>query len=396
MSAPVPANACPHCGVAARPGARFCRACGNPLTAEAPVVIPAPTRSPVGVPAPTTPATLGALVPEPPDSRQQRRRQWKRLLIGGGLVVVLLIGWTVATAIDRAAYPPARSVRAFFAALAAKDTAAIRSLASCRYGPLCGPNALAAGYTPPTDVKIVQVRYGARSSTVAVQYRIDGKSFNDVIAVHRTGWYHDWSITAAPGQPLVVDSAHLPTVRVAGATVMVRPDSPGKAWALPGAYTIAVVDDPLYIAAPITLTVGGSGEEARVNPTVKLRDTLAAEVDRQVKARIDACAQQTTIRPDTDPAPLSGNDCPFEAEGRYTITRDITWKVTRCPELALSIGDTREVTVSTTSDGEAVIGYEWTTDILEPRRWTSFTEPIPIVVGGHVTTGDDGKVVWTP
>lgn len=401
MNLPVSASACGHCGTAGRPGARFCRACGKPLGEPEPLPVPAPSPLPEA-------ATI--------DTPLQRRRLRARLIAGVVVVLALTAGWAVTTAADRVLYPPDRPVRALFAALAAKDTTALRALVSCRSGPLCGPGALGSGYEPPTGLRITDVRRGnvgrddltrpaqQSSAAVLVRYTVGGKTVDDVVAVHRGGWFDDWSISAAPGWPLTVDSPHVPQVRVAAATVTTHQDIQldgtrpyrGEAWALPGVYTIAVADDPLYTADPVRLTVAGRSQQTKISPAVRLRDNLAADVDRQVKARIDACATQHTAQPDIDHALLSGVDCPFSANERYTIVRNITWRITMYPQVTLAVGDSRPVPVKTVTKGEAVISYDWTTDILEPRRWTPFSEPIAFSVGGHAITGDDGTMVWTP
>ncbi len=458
MTAPG-AAACPHCGAATREGARFCRACGRqlavaatpsvasvdsasvaPVAPVAAVADAAEVRPPAassdpdrgGSAAPATssspfsscsawlrgaarrwavrePASAGSA----PDSPEQRRRLRRRLLIGGALVIAVIAACAGATMVDRVVFPPDRAVRAFFDALAAKDTAAIRSLGGCRSGPLCDDKALDSGYVPPARLQIGDVRFGANaegqlarlprrtSAAVSVRYEVGGTGFDDVLTLRRAGWFEGWRLSSVPGWQLIVDGAQIPQVRVAAATVTARPEDQlglnpavAKVWALPGAYTVAVASDVLYTAEPVTVTVGGATRETTVRLEARLRDDLTADVNRQVTARVDACAAQATLTPDTDNTLLSGHDCPFSATSRYTILRNITWRITRYPRVELTAGAARTLAVRTVGDGEAVLSYDWSFDILEPRDWTALSETVTFSVGGQVTVGDDGKAVW--
>jgi hypothetical protein len=336
------------------------------------------------------------------------------MLVAGLVALALVAGYLGANRADQALYTPDRAVQEFFEALAHKDTAALRAAGQCRDGALCEAGALGSGYVPPAGLRIREVRYGSADgqqlarlpkrthAAVVVTYEVGGKAFDDVVPVRRAGWFDAWSISAVPGWRVVVDGSQAPQVKIAAATVKAFPENNlgnapvvARLWAPPGVYTVTVPGDPLFEAEPMTLTVGGREQETTLVPVVRLRDDLVAEVDRQVKARLEACAGQATVRPDTDPALLSGNDCPFSALDRYTITRGITWRITRFPRLALTPGAGRTVVVKTVAEGEAEIRYEWTTDILEPRDWQPFSEAIAFDVAGQVTVGDDGKVVWS-
>jgi hypothetical protein len=408
MSSPDPAitaaaaAACPGCGTAARPGARFCRSCGQPLPEPA-----TPTSETTEPPAvPSSPAADTA-----PDSPAQRRVLRRRLIIAGVVVLVLLAAYTAVAAMQNTVAGPDGPVKDLFAALADRDGGRLGELAGCGAAPLCQPAALRTGYRPPEQVSILGVTYGdplrgdqtrrpnKNRATVQVRYQLAGAAHEDTVGLQRDsgGLVRAWRITKPPGGLLDILSTTVPTARLAGAQVItvtapadgLRTD--GAVWAPPGIYTLAAVDTPLVGAVPITVTVAGDMGRQRLTLDVAVKPDAAAEVDRQVHARIDACAQQSDLRPDVGHAALS--NCPFEYPTQYTAVRDVHWTIVDYPRIELRKSDDGTVTVHTQKPGHATVTFSYSLDVLEPRRWTPVDGTTDITVSGAVTS-DGEKITW--
>ncbi|SCL12793.1 hypothetical protein GA0070616_0020 [Micromonospora nigra] len=392
---------CPRCSAPARPGARFCRACGAELSPAAALI-----------PAPRPPANGDQVVTDPPPSAR-RRRWWPpgrrlRLAIAGGLGVILLAGYAV-TSLVAAGNGPDDQVREVFAALADRDGGRLAELAGCAGGPLCHPAALRTGYQPPDQVEILTVAYGdpaagdstrrpnRNRATVSVRYRVDGQAHDQAVTLIRDGrgLSRSWRVVTPPGALVDVLSATVATARLAGgevptvreATAGDRRD--GAVWAPPGIYTLAAVETPLVAARPSTVVIAGERQAVTVN--VAVRPEVVDVVTRQIRERVDACAAQPTLQPDTGTGPLS--NCPMRAETRYSFTRGARWTVLGYPRVELRQADDGAVTVHTVAPGRARADYSYTLDVIEPRTWTATATTVDISVSGTVSVAG-GRITW--
>jgi hypothetical protein len=415
----VTAQACPRCGAPAAAAARFCRACGAPLTAS-PEPAPAPDPAP---PAPPAPAPVA--VPEPvaapghkwADALAPARAWWNRrprgrtpLLAGGGvaLVVVLaLVGYLAVVAINNARYPPDQPVRALFAALTARDAGAAAELAACTTA-ACTGAALAAGYEPPTDVEIGEITYGDPTddtrrpdkslASVPVKYRLGGVPQTVTMRVQRTGdgLARPFRILTGATGHLAVTAGHLKQVQLGGARVPV--DEQGLT-ALPGRYTVQVPDtDPLFAptpAAPARVDVTATSDP-RATPTalqlpVQIRPQVVDQVDEQVAAFLDACAEQETLTP---------RGCPFRVPGIVIGADNVRWTVERPPVIQVVPVDEPSPTdppaaVETVESGRVRVTYTAFTSAGGSR--STLTEQLPIEITGTVDIDPvkPGQVIWT-
>lgn len=348
-----------------------------------------------------------------PTSPWMRRLLRRRLLLVGIGALVLLVVVSVVSVIQSTFYTPDRPVREFFAAMQARDGARLAELSHCESSPLCAAGALAQGYTPPELLDIVNVAYGGalpddptrrpdRShAVVTVRYRLAGAEHEDGVSLERAnfGLFRDWAINTPPGAWLDVVSPHVARAQLAGASVPTvnqagaGAHTTGAVWALPGVYTLTAAADPLYDTTPVTVTVTGADRQ-HAEPAVSLKIGILEDVDQQVRARIDACAEQDDMRPDVDTGstgPGAGG-CPFQHSSRYAFTRDVRWTVERYPKLEIRVGDDGPE-LHTTKPGKARITYEWTTGVLEPRDWTTESAISEITVSGRVEMVD-GKPTW--
>jgi hypothetical protein len=370
---------CTECGTAGQAQAVFCRKCG--------------TRLP-----PSAHAARGRL---------RVLKSWR-----GRLAVAVVVAFALAA--DAAVWTrhatggqPDGPVRAWFAALAARDTAAA---ATVRPGlEVLRDNVLHSPvYTPPAGLQIVHTAYAPSRDPqqrpnhdiafVTVRYQIAEDRFEQTIAVNRTGsgLNRSWilgdgatgSLTIIGGTlhnavigPITVPTAASADGVVADATLMLPPGQ----WTVYGDPA-----DPLFTARPVTATVPGRMREqsptmATLAPTVKPAATAA--VSKLVHARIDDCAARQT---------LSMVDCPFDrTAGPYTGTvTSVHWTIRRYPTIALTPVEAPYpggpiATLSTTTPGVARVAYAAYT-----TGGKTVTEDQTFAVDGDIRI-DNGSPVWT-
>jgi len=302
---------------------------------------------------------------------------------------------------------PDAPVRAWFAALAARDTAAASMV---RPGlDVLRDNVLRdRGYTPPSGLQIVRSTYAPATNDqqrpnhaiayVTVRYQIADAAFEQTIQVNRTGRGLDraWVLgDGATGSLTIIGATlHQATIGsitiataasaddvVADATVMLPPGQ----WVVNGD-----ADDTLFAAPAVTTTVTGRMRDqpptmVTLTPTVK--PAAVAAVDKLVHARIDACAARQT---------LSMVDCPFDRTGGpYTGTvTSVRWTVRRYPAIALTPVDHPYAggpiaTMSTTTPGTVRVAYAAYT-----TGGKTVTETQEFTVDGDIHL-DAGDLVWT-
>lgn len=384
-------SVCPRCDARNRPGARFCRECGTELVEERPRRL-----------------SVVALV-----RRVPRRR---RLLVAGIAVAALVLVCGGYVVLDDTVYRPDAPVRELFAALAARDAAALTRLDDC--GAVCEGGGLGRGYEPPSGTEILGVTFGAADpedptrrpdhnrAAVAVRYRVAGSTYNDAVLVSRNnvGLLRPWRIDEAPGWYLQVVSDGEPHATVAGATVDTAKSDPnlrgdaGAFFAPPGVYTVTGASSVLWASTPVTVTVAGTAHRSatssqRVPLDLRVKPTVVDEVQHQIRARIDLCATRKAFIPKADPSSL-GRDCPFSADENYTSTEGLQWTVVDYPRIELTVGDGQAVVVRTIAPGHARLDYSYSFDVLEPRRWTPTSQTVEISPGGQVVD-DNGAVAWS-
>jgi len=357
-------TACPNCATPARPGARFCRNCGEPLS---------------------------------------RGRLGRRLLI------VLIVIAVVATAFGgfqalQKFYPPEEPVKDFFAALGARDTERAASLTVDVSRVLWKGDVLRQGYEPPTDVRIGAIRYGdptdptrrpnKNRAVVEVLYKVAGQPQRTDVLVTRggSGLTRSWSITGGTKGYVDPVSASVKEFRLAGLTVQVPiqrrigPGHNGAVELLPGGYTVSTMpDDPLFDAAPdLVVTATGERDPIQVEPKLTLKPSAVTEIKRLVKANIDECAKREDAKP---------RGCPFFQPGVIVSPTNIRWKVDRYPDVDVRINDEGAVVVRTVQPGQATVTYNSVVSVGGSRADT--TASVPIEPSGTATV-DAKTIVYAP
>ena len=385
---------CSHChATQVRHQARFCRVCGAPL----------PHRSM------TQDASWRPGVTSPPRSR------WRRnvFLVGAVVALLALTAAGLRTVQDGMSDPtdPVEDLLEQIADGRVHDVFAHLDLE----GQLLKDEALTEGYTPPEDLRIIQVvkaeehsdtqRPNNAVATVHVEYDIGGETHTAHVRVRReeTGWLRSWEVfdpRSLLGE-LAVTSSHIDRVRVAGTEVDTispqRESTYGDGLpALPGTYTLATAEESLFLSGePLgEVTVLGSGvipltviDNGATDLTVP--EGLVEAVDEQVADHQEGCAEAEILSPP---------GCPLRVESNIFHTTDhVAWTITLMPEIVLRPAGEfalygAPLEVETVTPGTAEV--EWTyahVEDEEPR-----TETVEVVVAGVVTVDEHGEPSWTP
>lgn len=388
---PIPEH-CPVCSTKTRPAAQFCGECGHALVDGAVgALVPVATTPSGNVSSSSSSATastgdrFGRLV-EATVTWAVRRK----FLVGGVAAVVVL---AVAAGSYLWSQPgvgggaPDAPVSAYFNALATRDGAAAAQLAGgSASGPLWAAGALSSGYTPPADVTVASISYGAAAdetrredhsyATVTVTYLLDGVLVEQAIAVSRDagGLVRDWTITDGATGTLTVGAAAA-SWRAAGAQVTGE-STPAP----PGVYDVEVAGGPLFADVATTVAVtGGDAGSGGAPLALTLRPEATVEVQRQVDAFADACAAADDI---------DWSGCWWaDDSGLVSVVEDAVWAITRYPVVQLAVDDGR-VEVSGTP-GEATGSYR------NPLSDQEKEIHADIYVGGEVVV-EGGAIVWRP
>lgn len=327
-----------------------------------------------------------------------RRRARRGIRSVFAVVVVLLVA---ATAVRCSGIGPTESpeslVRSVFAALTAHDGQRLDDLGWCDHSPLCTDGGLATGYQAPEHLEIVSSGRGKDHRGIRIRYTVGGTPAEETVGLtrHRSGVLgHRWSITKLPGARLDVRTAASDKVHVAGVTVAPNPvdDTGGvlpRPFAPPGAYTVAIDADALFAATAVTVVVAGGVDPPPTVVTPTLRPDLLPQIEQQIRDRITYCAGQDEFAPYAPQWRTRSERCPFQYYPKAAITKSPTWTVERLPTIALDVDDHAVISVRTTNAGIAVVRYQWSVQVYEPRPWTDASSTEEFTVGGKVGVRDN-------
>jgi hypothetical protein len=322
------AVACPECGADVTGGAHYCTSCGagqptRPAASPDRVELADPRVTPPLLPAQPSPTGVFIAV----------------------VIVVALLIVTVPVLVARAVFfGPDDTVRSYFGALAARDAqAALMQLDNpdAAGNPLLSGASLAgAGYQPPTGFALTKLTVNGADAVATVRYTVGGRRMVDQVRVHRgraRNLFQRWYVRDGL-RSLAVRVPPAASFQLGGATLRPGGSAEAEYEAFPGAYVLALPQDQLLIAAPVTV-VAGSAEGGALAPAV--RDSARAEIDRQVRAYVDRCAGSTSLEPE---------GCPFAGDS-YSFAEPVRWKVLSYPELQAALDENGQVIVSAQTRG---------------------------------------------
>ncbi|MGX9346746.1 hypothetical protein [Microbacterium sp. KNMS] len=313
-----------------------------------------------GAPAPVAGGAAGeaavtapAAPPAPPAPMSPRTK--KALAWTGGavaLVAVLGVGAAVTLSVVNAGRGPAAAVAQYVGLIADGQAEAASALVD--------PNVSNAERAFLTDevlsaaaerISDVEVADGAGEGDVRyidVTYRLDGVEQSASLEVERLD--NEWLVlerwrVATPLLTEVFVYADGGGARIGGVDVPFDESGQATVAVYPGAYDVEPASSAFFEADPVRVIAAGpagfEGGAAEIDfrPTSALQD----EVDAQVKALLDGCAEQAVGQPE---------DCPFQVYV-YPDDTPVTWSIASYPSIEIA----EDGTYFTASEGVAEATY---------------------------------------
>ncbi|GAB3156282.1 hypothetical protein GCM10027290_53930 [Micromonospora sonneratiae] len=312
----------------------------------------------------------------------------------------MLLGLAAMSGIGALFFGPASAVEAYFDALADRDPeAALENVVAesvpTEYRELLQGSVLdGPDYTPPSDMEIVSTEKEGDKATVEVSYALAGKQYQITMKLVRSdestlGMFRRWHITNGLFSASV-SAAAVKSFVLNGKEIVADEDNDLGRPALIGAYKFGVGDNRFFEAEPGTLYVTGVSYEDMTRPgdtsedvepghvrlTVRLKEATRQEIDQQIDAYLNRCAESADLDPD---------GCPFSTYIWGEAT-EVSWKITRKPTIEIAFSGSGLV-VDTETRGEAEVSYN--------SSGTARSETISFRVRGIVSL-DGEKLVFNP
>uniref|UniRef100_A8M556 DZANK-type domain-containing protein n=1 Tax=Salinispora arenicola (strain CNS-205) TaxID=391037 RepID=A8M556_SALAI len=392
LTAAEPTRECPACQRPTAVDAQYCPACGEQLRQSSPMLAADLATAPAPGTDPSAPLTAAPAV----FATVRKPRRWVYLLTGVALAV-LLTGITGLYAVQSIVYTPERVVTGYFAALSERDAAAALSFleeprSEIPNRPLELPMVpLTTSYQPPSGAKVTSIGGLSEAElegsppaensddwrSARVTYRVGDRTYRDVLYLHRQerkelGLFRDWLIYGGVNQLAVRNRPDSPGVLINGQAVPTR-EGYARARAFPGIHEVRLADDPLVEVEPVVLEVGlVRPDNVLLKPI--LRESARSEVESQVKAYLDECAESSDMSP---------KGCPFSGPPFGTAT-NVRWTIDAYPKLDIRAID-GELTVRGWSGRASVT---WTGSGGRTHEYDN-----PFVVTGRATV-IDGRVTF--
>ncbi|GAA4283578.1 hypothetical protein GCM10022261_11090 [Brevibacterium daeguense] len=307
-----------------------------------------------------------------------------RLFFAAALVVVL----TVASVplLNVLVYSPARTVSRYLSAVENGDAArALGLLAAPETATTDALDAQVLANAPslPHQIDIVDSEVEDSTATVTARYNLGNSSheseFSLVKAGSAFGLYDRWLIRIDEWPRISLNVRGSQSAQINGVSAPV--DRGPIPVLFPVAYDVGFNAD--YLRSEITRTeLLNPGAVAEVTLHPAPTEELRQEVQRQVNAQLDTCAEAKTLLP---------AGCTFGYETNHQILGDVSWRVVRYPEVKLSSEGSELVVTETEAELEITGRYR---DIVTAYE-SDFTERLSVELSASVRV-TDGAVTVQP
>jgi hypothetical protein len=305
-----------------------------------------------------------------------------RLFFAAALVVVL----TVASVplLNVLIYSPAHTVSRYLSAVENGDAA--RAL-----GLLAAPEAavtdaldaqvLANAPSLPHQIDIIDSEVEDSTATVTARYNLGNASHESEFSLVKPGaafgLYDRWLIRVDEWPRIALEVSGSQTAQINGVSAPV--DEGPIPVLFPVAYDVGFNAD--YLKSEVSraeLLAPAAIAEVALHPAPT--EELQQEVQRQVNAHLDTCAESKTLLP---------AGCTFGYETNHQILGDVSWRVIRYPDVKLSSEGSQLVITETEADLEITGRYR---DIVTAFE-SDFTEQLTVELSASIRVADGAVTV---
>lgn len=312
-----------------------------------------------------------------------------------------LISWSVAFALLFAAfgitvaslagtiYSAGGFVRSYLDAVGRHDTTTALHLPGVAAAPDAATDLLTASAIDElSDIRLIADYVGSDEvHTVSYEYTLGGKVEQSNYRVQQTGaflgMFPTWRFESSPLATIAVSVLHDARFRGEGIPLTIGelpPESPGYVVFTPGLYTFD--HESAYLTAdPITAPVTEPGGVTAVQLDVQANDELVSQVDKELRAYLDACATQEVLQP---------TGCPFGKTFENRLDSTPKWSMSTYPSVEIIPGTETGTWLMPSSESDAHL----TVDVrsLFDGSITKFDEDVPFTVAYAITIGTDDSL----
>ncbi|WP_445337270.1 hypothetical protein [Clavibacter sp. CFBP 8614] len=321
--------------------------------------------APAGEPTDTASAPAVAGLPAPRALSPRGRRILIRSSIAGGAVVLLIVALSITGGVLRSTvWGPGSTAQRFVQAIADGDASTAGTLAQIDGigSGMLTDQVLQSAKTRISDVQLGLVHQDGDTATATVTYKQGTDPRTTQVGLTRvsTSWLiqDEWRVTSSLGGKVVVQApAALEGAKITADGIPIGQVAHASGYgggvqsfaAFPGDYTIAVEGTDYFAAPTADVTVADAGT-VPVSLSLAGTDKLTADASKLVQDTITSCAARTDAK--------LPSECPFSGPYYYSNVSNVSYTVTRMPELKVIVRDDGSIGVISTTSGQVEEKYQ--------------------------------------
>lgn len=292
--------------------------------------------------------------------------------------------------VNKYQYGPETDVREYFQALQDGDGGKALGLLNAQVpdsnAALLDGDALAEAGSHLEDVEVSTVSSDKDHAVVRASYLLDGKPASSEFTLHpaetQWGFFTVWDFDPSTLPTMTVSMPGSTAVDINGASVALPESSRDFAVFYPGVYT-GSYSSPMITAEPREVPVSDEDQHTTMELTAVPSETMKQQVDEQIHAHLDRCAEQDSLYPE---------GCPFSHDFPGRIQGEVSWSIKDYPRPEVRLAGPHADQWSL-PDSRGTAHIEFTAVDLYDGRTSTVSQDVPFTFSaGLKVTGDQATV----